>query len=87
MYRQRGLRLERSQWRFSHAEWRENPYFDFIKQAYVLTTHCPDVLVKRADEMDPHERDKAQFLYQTGAEDRTDVGSEFGARQRNRKSI
>ena len=28
----------------------------------MLTTHCPDVLVKRADEMDPHERDKAQFF-------------------------
>jgi polyhydroxyalkanoate synthase subunit PhaC len=47
--------------RFSDAEWRENPYFDFIKQAYVLTTDWADDLVKRADEMDPHERDKAQF--------------------------
>jgi polyhydroxyalkanoate synthase subunit PhaC len=47
--------------RFSDAEWRENPYFDFIKQAYVLTTHWADDLVKHADEMDPHERDKAQF--------------------------
>ena len=47
--------------RFSDAEWRDNPYFDFIKQAYVLTTHWADDLVKRADEMDPHERDKAQF--------------------------
>ena len=47
--------------RFSDAEWRENPYFDFIKQAYALTTHWADDLVKRADEMDPHERDKAQF--------------------------
>ena len=47
--------------RFSDAEWRDNPYFDFIKQAYVLTTRWADDLVKRADEMDPHERDKAQF--------------------------
>ena len=47
--------------RFSDAEWRDNPYFDFIKQAYVLTTHWADDLIKRADEMDPHERDKAQF--------------------------
>ncbi len=47
--------------RFSDAEWRDNPYFDFIKQAYVLTTHWADDLITRADEMDPHERDKAQF--------------------------
>ena len=47
--------------RFSDEEWRDNPYFDFIKQAYVLTTRWADDLVKRADEMDPHERDKAQF--------------------------
>ncbi len=24
--------------RFDHPEWRDNPYFDFLKQAYVLTT-------------------------------------------------
>ena len=47
--------------RFSDAEWRDNPYFDFIKQAYVLTTHWADDLITRADEMDPHEREKAQF--------------------------
>ena len=33
----------------------------FLKQAYVLTTRWADDLVKRADEMEPHERDKAQF--------------------------
>ena len=37
------------------------PYFDFIKQAYVLTTHWADDLVKRADELDPHDAHKAQF--------------------------
>ncbi len=47
--------------RFADAEWRNNPYFDFIKQAYVLTSRWADDLVKRADELDPHERDKAQF--------------------------
>ena len=52
---------DRSDKRFSDAEWRDNPYFDFIKQAYVLTTRWADDLVQRADEMDPHERDKAQF--------------------------
>ncbi len=47
--------------RFSDAAWRDNPFFDFIKQAYVLTTRWADDLVRRADELDPHEREKAQF--------------------------
>ena len=47
--------------RFSDAAWRDNPYFDFIKKAYELTTHWADDLITRADEMNPHERDKAQF--------------------------
>jgi polyhydroxyalkanoate synthase subunit PhaC len=47
--------------RFADAEWRDNPYFDFIKQAYMLTTRWSDDLVKRADELEPHDRDKARF--------------------------
>ena len=47
--------------RFADAAWRDNPYFDFIKQAYVLTARWADDLVKRADELDPHDREKAQF--------------------------
>ena len=47
--------------RFADAAWRDNPYFDFIKQAYVLTTRWADDLVKHADELEPHDRDKAQF--------------------------
>jgi polyhydroxyalkanoate synthase subunit PhaC len=47
--------------RFADPEWRENPYFDFIKQAYVLTSRWADDLVRRADELDPHTREKASF--------------------------
>ena len=47
--------------RFADAAWRDNPYFDFIKQAYVLTTRWADDLVKRADELPPHDREKAHF--------------------------
>ena len=47
--------------RFAAPEWRDNPYFDFIKQAYVLTSRWAEDLVKRADEMDPHTREKAAF--------------------------
>ena len=41
--------------RFADPEWRDNPYFDFIKQAYVLTARWADDLVKHADELDPHD--------------------------------
>ena len=47
--------------RFADPEWRDNPYFDFIKQAYILTSRWADDLVRRADELDPHTRDKAAF--------------------------
>jgi poly[(R)-3-hydroxyalkanoate] polymerase subunit PhaC len=47
--------------RFADPAWRESPYFDFIKQAYVLTSRWADDLVKRADELDPHDRQKAEF--------------------------
>ncbi len=53
--------LDASDKRFADAEWRNNPYFDFIKQAYVLTTRWADDLVRRANELEPHDRDKAQF--------------------------
>ncbi|MGA2794326.1 MAG: class I poly(R)-hydroxyalkanoic acid synthase [Roseiarcus sp.] len=47
--------------RFADPEWRTNPYFDFLAQAYVMTTRWAGDLVKKADELDPHTRDKAQF--------------------------
>jgi poly[(R)-3-hydroxyalkanoate] polymerase subunit PhaC len=47
--------------RFADAAWRDNPYFDFIKQAYVLTTRWADDLVKHAHELAPHDREKAHF--------------------------
>jgi polyhydroxyalkanoate synthase len=47
--------------RFADPEWRANPYFDFIRQAYTLTTHWADDLVRRADELEPHTREKAAF--------------------------
>ena len=47
--------------RFADPEWRTNPYFDFLKQAYVLTTRWANDLVARAADLDPHTRSKAQF--------------------------
>ncbi len=53
--------LDGSDKRFTDAEWRNNPFFDFLKQAYVLTTDWADDLVRRANELEPHKRNKAQF--------------------------
>ena len=47
--------------RFADPDWTTNPYFDFLKQAYVLTSRWAQDLVSRADELEPHTRDKAAF--------------------------
>jgi polyhydroxyalkanoate synthase len=47
--------------RFSDPEWRDNPYYDFLKQAYVMTTRWAGDLVKQAEGVDEHTRDKAHF--------------------------
>jgi polyhydroxyalkanoate synthase subunit PhaC len=47
--------------RFQDPEWSANPYFDFLKQAYLVTTRWADGLVKGADGLDDHTRHKADF--------------------------
>ncbi len=47
--------------RFKDPEWSENAYFDFLKQAYLVTTRWADGLVREADGLDPHTRKKAEF--------------------------
>ena len=47
--------------RFRDPEWNDNPVFDFVKQAYLLTTKWADDLVQQADDIDPHTKHKAQF--------------------------
>jgi polyhydroxyalkanoate synthase subunit PhaC len=47
--------------RFADPEWSSNQYFDFVKQAYLLTTNWADRLVKDARGLDPHTRQKAEF--------------------------
>jgi polyhydroxyalkanoate synthase len=46
--------------RFADPEWSSNQFFDFLKQAYLLTTRWADHLVKDA-EIDAHTRHKAEF--------------------------
>jgi polyhydroxyalkanoate synthase subunit PhaC len=47
--------------RFADPEWSSNQFFDFVKQAYLLTTNWADRLVKDARGLDPHTRQKAEF--------------------------
>jgi len=47
--------------RFRDPEWTENPVYDFVKQAYLITTRWADDLVQKADHVDEHTKQKAQF--------------------------
>jgi polyhydroxyalkanoate synthase len=47
--------------RFADPEWNSNQFFDFIKQAYLLSTRWADHLVRDAKDLDPHTRQKAEF--------------------------
>ena len=47
--------------RFADPEWTSNQFFDFVKQAYLLSTQWADDLVKNAKDLDPHTRHKAEF--------------------------
>src|SRR5246500_754616 len=47
--------------RFADPEWSSNQFFDFLKQAYLLTAQWANHLVKGAEGLDPHTRHKAEF--------------------------
>ncbi|HET9415233.1 MAG TPA: class I poly(R)-hydroxyalkanoic acid synthase [Pseudolabrys sp.] len=47
--------------RFTDPEWSQNQFFDFLKQAYLLTAQWADKLVKDAAGVDEHTRKKAEF--------------------------
>ena len=47
--------------RFSDPEWSQNQFFDFLKQAYLLTAQWADKLVKDAAGVDELTRKKAEF--------------------------
>jgi len=50
--------------RFSDPEWKSNQFFDFVMQAYLLSTQWAQDLVRNADGLDPHTRKKAEFYVQ-----------------------
>jgi polyhydroxyalkanoate synthase len=47
--------------RFADPEWSQNQFFDFLKQAYLLTAQWGERLVKDAAGIDEHTRQKAAF--------------------------
>jgi polyhydroxyalkanoate synthase subunit PhaC len=50
--------------RFADPEWKSNQFFDFVMQAYLLTTRWAYDLVRNAEGLDPHTRKKAEFYVQ-----------------------
>jgi polyhydroxyalkanoate synthase subunit PhaC len=47
--------------RFNHPAWSEIPYFNWLKQSYLITSHWAESLVDRVEGLDPHTRTKARF--------------------------
>jgi polyhydroxyalkanoate synthase subunit PhaC len=47
--------------RFRHPEWSTNPLFDFLKQAYLITSRWAEDLVDEAEGVDERTRQKAHF--------------------------
>src|SRR3954463_10570562 len=47
--------------RFQHPAWSEHPYFDFLKQSYLVTSRWAGTLVNGVEDLDPHTRNKARF--------------------------
>jgi polyhydroxyalkanoate synthase len=47
--------------RFADPDWSSNQFFDFLKQAYLLTADWANRLVKNAEAVDPHTRQRAEF--------------------------
>jgi len=47
--------------RFRDPEWSENPVFDFLKQAYLITSQWAEEMVEKAEGVDERTRQKAEF--------------------------
>ncbi|MET0748786.1 MAG: class I poly(R)-hydroxyalkanoic acid synthase [Rhizobium sp.] len=47
--------------RLAGDDWQDNPFFDFLRQTYLLTSDWADRLVTEAEGLDAHTRHKAAF--------------------------
>src|SRR5580698_2291662 len=52
---------EKNDKRFNDPEWSSNQFYDFLKQAYLLSSKWANQLVTDAAGLDPHVRQKAEF--------------------------
>lgn len=55
------VKPEKGDKRFQDPEWGRNAFFDFLKQAYLVTSRWAGDLVEHADGLDEHTRHKAGF--------------------------
>jgi polyhydroxyalkanoate synthase len=55
------IRPEQGDKRFQDPEWGRNAFFDFLKQAYLVTARWANELVERAEGLDEHTKHKAGF--------------------------
>ncbi|WP_421912785.1 class I poly(R)-hydroxyalkanoic acid synthase [Mesorhizobium sp.] len=55
------VKPERGDKRFLDPEWGRNAFFDFLKQAYLVTSRWASELVEHAEGLDDHTRHKAGF--------------------------
>ena len=55
--------------RFSDPQWRDNPIYDFLRQAYSITSDWANIMAREAQDIDPVSREKALFYLRqiTGA--------------------
>jgi polyhydroxyalkanoate synthase len=47
--------------RFQDEEWRDNQFYDFVKQFYLISSRWAQDMVEGAEDLDPHVRHKADF--------------------------
>ncbi|NML73806.1 class I poly(R)-hydroxyalkanoic acid synthase [Rhizobium sp. S-51] len=47
--------------RFADEDWQRNPFFDFLRQAYVILSEWAEKMVTQAEGLDDHTRHKAEF--------------------------
>ncbi len=47
--------------RFQDEEWTENPIFDFLKQAYLVTTDWAQEMVETSEGLESHTKQRAEF--------------------------
>ncbi|BAV45731.1 class I poly(R)-hydroxyalkanoic acid synthase [Mesorhizobium sp. 113-1-2] len=55
------VKPDRGDKRFQDPEWGRNAFFDFLKQAYLVTSRWASELVDHAEGLDEHTRHKASF--------------------------